>query len=101
MAICAYVACGQEFQPVRRTQRFHTTDCKAAYWYERRHAGPHKCPHCGVMHDPEELAVLDALEMMVADESFPKNGYQLAEDVVDVEDLRAFIARRRAIMAST
>lgn len=87
--ICVLDSCRQEFVPKRSTQVFHDPECRKAFWHLHQHGAVHKCPLCSAMHDPEEGAVLDALEMLVATVGDYRN---LSAEV------QAFIARRRAIM---
>lgn len=89
--ICVNPTCRCEFVPDRRTQVFHSTPCRKAYWAEAVHYAPHACPLCTVVHDPEEAGVLEALEMLIRSDTWD-NAEGTRVDVL------AFIARRRAIL---
>lgn len=92
---CAFPPCGVAFTPRRADSRFHSDDCRHAYWKAVYQTEPHACPFCKAQHDPEERAVLDALEALVGEE-----GYRIGNStpVLDAGAIRAFIARRRAIL---
>lgn len=50
---CAYGPCGKTFQARRPNQRFCNARCRRAWWGEQwRNGIPHKCSHCGVLHEP-------------------------------------------------
>jgi hypothetical protein len=50
------------------------------------------------MHDPEERAVLDALELLIREQSWPTARDRVR--VVKVEDLQHLIQHRRAILSA-
>jgi hypothetical protein len=104
MATCAYLPCSETFEPQRRNQRFclkgtGRESCRYKYHHARRRNDPHACPWCSVWHDPEERAILDALELLVRDSAYHPIDSE-GPLCVDVEDLQALIARRRAIIST-
>lgn len=96
---CANPSCRTEsgerttFIPERSSQVFHDTPCRKSYWRAAVHYAPHACPLCTVVHDPEESAILDALDMLIAFDTWDS-----AEGTRG--DVKAFIARRREILAT-
>lgn len=95
-AICAYQPCSEPFTPVRRTQRFHTTPYRDAFWHHHRHTEPHKCPLCGALHQPDGDVVAggeDRIELDVIEHAI-----QETDPSRLVVELRAIIARRRGML---
>lgn len=93
---CANPECKRPFKPIRETQNFHDSACRKAYWSKAYHWTPHACPYCTVVHDPEEAPILDALERLIGEQSRPGTGGTY--DELWASDVKAFIARRRAIL---
>lgn len=87
---CANPECDVRFTPRRVDQKFHDAGCRKAYWKKAYHWSAHPCPLCTLIHDPDEPAVLDALERLLRDAE--SCGLLKKSEVVD------FIARRRAIL---
>lgn len=103
MPNCAYLPCSEPFTPTRKNQRFclkatGRDSCRYKYHHAHRRNDPHACPWCSVWHDPEEPAVLDVLERLIRDQSWPTARDQVR--VVSVADLQALIDHRRAILAA-
>ena len=79
----------------RTPAQFCSTKCRKDFWREAYHWQAHPCPLCTVVHDPEEPAVLDALEHWIRDNVMrPTDGVSL----LHAEDLRAWISGRRATL---
>lgn len=99
MPRCAYPPCNQPFEPKRITQRFCCPEHRQAFNHAHRRNDPHRCPYCTVMHDPEERAILDALELLIRDKARPE-GQTGRFSIVWTQDLQAFIDRRRALLSA-
>lgn len=89
------------FTPIRemfgRTPaQFCSTKCRKDFWREAYHWQAHPCPLCTVVHDPEERAILDALEHWVAENASP--GYDGIYDTLWAQDLKTWIGARRATL---
>ncbi len=91
--LCAFEPCGRTFTPRRRTQRFHHPDCKNAYHRGHYQTGPHRCPLCRTMHEPEQSSLSDALEHLALDAR--RLGY--GRDLL-LHELEALLARRREMV---
>lgn len=44
-----YAVCGKTFTPTRGNQRFHSPECRDAFW-QNRWKEKHVCPLCGNEH---------------------------------------------------
>lgn len=103
---CALPGCSATFRPIRANHRFCSSPHRLEYWHGASKTEPHNCPWCGLQHDPEEKAVLDALEMLTMTEAFdvrpetvggnPGNGQTI--EVVRASSLRSFLAHRRDVL---
>jgi hypothetical protein len=104
MQACAYAPCSEPFTPKRANQRFclkakGKESCRYKYNHAHRRNDPHRCPYCTVMHDPEERAVLDALELLIATEASNQDDSE-SPLILYVEDLQAFLHHRRALLSA-
>lgn len=63
---CDY--CRVDFQPVRIDQRFHTKECKRAWFVEYDMSHPHVCRQCHLLHDPDARVFLDVVEVWAKSE---------------------------------
>lgn len=69
---CDY--CGTDFQPVRVDQRFHTKECKRAWFVEYDMSHPHVCRQCHLLHDPDARVFLDVVELWAKSEQLDDAG---------------------------